>query len=287
MTFGLLANGLANIVKGALVLRNGYLRLTGQTQILGEQTEYLTMEQIDAAAASHSLDQSHARLTQTFTAESSAVTQLIAAYQQATVAGAKFAAINPGMMRAPGGAPTKRAKGKPVVVGGTGSQDTELALLMPGETVIPADMSKQYGALINGMIAGNIPGYQVGRGLPGATDFAHITNKAEVQIGSLLKMLETAPKTLSQSMMMTLKELATVFGEQLKVFIYSGLGFTQSKQLNIGMAGGKAVSAQDFLSDFEQQGLAKWNKSMSQTNCINLLWFVFMCFFQYLIETSA
>ena len=28
MTFGLLANGLANIVKGALVLRNGYLRLT-------------------------------------------------------------------------------------------------------------------------------------------------------------------------------------------------------------------------------------------------------------------
>jgi hypothetical protein len=102
-----------------MVLRNGYLRLTGQTQILGEQTEYLTMEQIDAAAASHSLDQSHARLTQTFTAESSAVTQLIAAYQQATVAAAKFAAINPGMMRAPG-APTKRADGKPLVVGGTG-----------------------------------------------------------------------------------------------------------------------------------------------------------------------
>jgi TP901 family phage tail tape measure protein len=262
MTFGLLANGLANIVKGAMVLRNGYLRLTGQTQILGEQTEYLTMEQIDAAAASHSLDQSHAKLTQTFTAESSAVAQLIAAYQQATVAASKFAAINPGMMRVPG-APTKRAKGKPVVVGGTGNQDTELALLTPGETVIPADMSKKYGPLINGMIAGNIPGYQVGRGLPGATDFAHITNKAEVQIGSLLKMLETAPKTLSQSMMMTLKELATVFGEQLKVFIYSGLGFTQSKQLNIGMAGGKAVSAQDFLSDFEQQGLAKWNKSLS------------------------
>ena len=263
MTFGLLANGLANIVKGAMVLRNGYLRLTGQTQILGEQTEYLTMEQIDAAAASHSLDQSHARLTQTFTAETGAVSQLIAAYQQATAAAAKFAAINPGMMRAPGGAPTKRAKGKPAVVGGTGNKDTELALLMPGETVIPADMSKKYGPLINGMIAGNIPGYQIGRGLPGATDFAHITDKAEVQIGSLLKMLENAPRTLSQSMMMTLKELATVFGEQLKVFIYSGLGFTQSKQLNIGMAGGKAVSAQDFLSDFEQQGLAKWNKSLS------------------------
>jgi hypothetical protein len=34
---------------------------------------------------------------------------------------------------------------------------------MPGETVIPADMSKKYGSLINGMIAGNIPGYQIGR----------------------------------------------------------------------------------------------------------------------------
>jgi TP901 family phage tail tape measure protein len=182
MTFGLLANGLANIVKGAMVLRNGYLRLTGQTQILGEQTEYLTMEQIDATAASHSLDQSHARLTQTFTAESSAVTQLIAAYQQATAAAAKFAAINPGMMRAPG-APTKRAKGKPVVVGGSGNQDTELALLTPGETVIPADMSKQYGALINGMIAGNIPGYQQGRGIKG---FKNATIYLQEQINTAM-----------------------------------------------------------------------------------------------------
>jgi TP901 family phage tail tape measure protein len=182
MTFGLLANGIANIIKGALVLRNGYLRLTGQTQILGEQTEYLTMEQIDAAAASHSLDQSHARLTQTFTAESSAVAQLIAAYQQATAAAAKFAAINPGMMRVPG-APTKRAKGKPVVVGGSGNQDTELALLTPGETVIPADMSKQYGALINGMIAGNIPGYQQGRGIKG---FKNATIYLQEQINTAM-----------------------------------------------------------------------------------------------------
>jgi TP901 family phage tail tape measure protein len=163
MTFGLLANGIANIVKGAMILRNGYLRLTGQSQILGEQTEYLTMEQIDAAAASHSLDQSHARLVQTFTAETGAIGKLIAAYQQGTAAAAKFAAINPGMMRAPNVVPTKRAKGKPVVVGGTGNQDTELALLTPGETVIPADMSKRYGELINGMIAGNIPGYRLGK----------------------------------------------------------------------------------------------------------------------------
>jgi len=34
---------------------------------------------------------------------------------------------------------------------------------MPGETVIPTDMSKKYGALINGMIADNIPGYAEGK----------------------------------------------------------------------------------------------------------------------------
>jgi TP901 family phage tail tape measure protein len=165
MTFGLLANGLANIVKGAMVLRNGYLRLTGQTQILGEQTEYLTMEQIDAAAASHSLDQSHARLTQTFTAESSAVTKLIAAYQQATAAAAKFAAINPGMMRVPG-APTKRAKGFAdggIVRGpGSGTSDSILAMLSNGEAVIPAKTVKQFPELIDGLVSGNIPGFKKG-----------------------------------------------------------------------------------------------------------------------------
>ena len=160
MTFGLLANGLANIVKGALVLRNGYLRLTGQSQILGEQTEYLTMEQIDAAAASHSLDQSHARLTQTFTSEASAISRLIAVYQEATAAGAKFAALNPGMMRAP---KTKGFASGGIVEGpGSGTSDSILAMLSNGEAVIPAKTVKQFPELINGLVSGNIPGFKKG-----------------------------------------------------------------------------------------------------------------------------
>ena len=218
MTFGLLANGLANIVKGAMVLRNGYLRLTGQTQILGEQTEYLTMEQIDAAAASHSLDQSHARLTQTFTAETSAVAQLIAAYQQATAAAAKFAAVNPGMMRAPGGAPTKRAKGKPVIVGGTGNQDTELALLTPGETVIPAEMSKRYGALINGMIAGNIPGYRRGLG-SGDAEFAQSIAGVAPQRSQagVQAFLERELKAVPEQLVQDFKDLVTTISQEVKL----------------------------------------------------------------------
>ena len=168
MAFGLLANGLANIVKGAMILRQGYLRLTGQTQVLGEQTDYLNTEQMNAAAVAHSLDQSHARLTQTFTAEAAAINQLILAYQGAARAGANFAMQNPGMMMPPGRrfnkgtANVKKYANGVVVVPGSGNKDTVPAMLTPGEAVIPKDKAKQYAPLIQGMIAGNIPGFMAG-----------------------------------------------------------------------------------------------------------------------------
>ena len=161
MTFGLLANGLANIIKFALILRNGYLRLTGQSQVLGEQTQYLTIEQQNAAAVAHSLDQSHARLTQTFNAEIAALGGLASAYQAAAGAGQRFAMTNPGMMMPPN--PRKFANGIVSVPGPKGAGDVVPAMLSPGEAVIPADMAKKYGGLINGMVAGNIPGFQRGR----------------------------------------------------------------------------------------------------------------------------
>ena len=159
MTFGLLANGVANIIKLFLTLRGGYQRLTGQTQVLGEQTQYMTMEQLDAAAAAHSLDQTHAKLTQTFNAESAAINQLISAYSSAAAAASRFAAANPGAMLPP------RRKGFAngvVSVPGSGNGDTVPAMLTPGEAVIPKTMAKKYAPLIRGMIAGNIPGYAQG-----------------------------------------------------------------------------------------------------------------------------
>ena len=170
MTFGLLANALANILKGANILRNGYLRLTGQSQMLGAQTEYLTVEQQNAAAVAHSLDQTHARLTQTFNAETGAVNQLIQAYKSAATAGANFARNNPGMMVPPRG---RRgfADGIISVPGPKGAGDIVPAMLSPGEAVVPADMAKKYAPLIKGMIAGNIPGFQDGR-IPIFPEFA-------------------------------------------------------------------------------------------------------------------
>ena len=170
MTFGLLANGIANIIKLFLTLRGGYQRLTGQSQILGEQTQYMTMEQVDAAAAAHSLNQTHANLTQTFTAEATAINKLIAAYNSAAGASRNFAMNNPGMML-PGRGARRLASGIVSVPGPKGAGDVVPAMLSPGEAVIPTAMAKKYAPLIQGMIADNIPGYQMGKGFRNATMF--------------------------------------------------------------------------------------------------------------------
>ena len=158
MTFGLLANGLANILKLFGMLRGGYLKLGGQSQILGEQTQYLTSEQIEASAVASSLDQTHARLTQTFNVQKVALDQLRNSYIQATGAALKFAVNNPGLMSTP----KKYAKGI-AIVPGSGNKDSVPSLLTPGEAVVPAPMVKKYGPLINGMIADNIPGFSKGK----------------------------------------------------------------------------------------------------------------------------
>jgi len=195
MTFGLLANGIANIIKLFLTLRGGYQRLTGQTSILGEQTQYMTMEQLDAAAAAHSLNQTHATLTQTFTAERTAINQLISAYNSAAGAARNFSMNNPGMMM-PGRGARKLASGIVSVPGPKGAGDIVPAMLSPGESVIPADMTKKYAGLIQGMISDNIPGYQEGRSLgtavdvPGGMDVSHFGSRSSRTGAELLTMVE-------------------------------------------------------------------------------------------------
>ena len=97
MTFGLLANGLANIVKLFITLREGFLRLTGQSNNLAQQTQFLTEEQAQAAAIAHSLDQSHAKLIQTFNVESASLEGLKNAYTRAY-----FCVIAAGITDSPG-----------------------------------------------------------------------------------------------------------------------------------------------------------------------------------------
>jgi hypothetical protein len=161
-------------------------------------------------------------LIQTFTAESGAVRSLIAAYTDATVAASKFALANPAMMLpGRGKVAGKFAKGKPYVVGGSGTRDSEPAMLAPGETVIPAKMSKRYGKLINGMIAGNIPGYNAGKRSLTEDDSSFIASMRSVaRPGSeanveafLRKELERMPETIVAEF----KSLVSTISQEIKL----------------------------------------------------------------------
>jgi TP901 family phage tail tape measure protein len=170
MTVGLVMNGLANMIKLFAFLKSAFNRTGRSTATLGTEVQYMTTEQRNAAAVAASLDQVHTKLAQTFTSEATAVNALTRAYQRAIAAQSQFVPVGPPLTRGP---ISKFADGRPITVGGTGNKDSELALLMPGETVIPTAMSKKYGPLINAMIAGNIPEYEFGKedGTPGVFSF--------------------------------------------------------------------------------------------------------------------
>ena len=170
MAFGLIANGVANIIKLFLGLRSGFLKLGGNSKILAQQTNYLNSEQLEAATVAASLNQAHTQLTQSFTLETSALRALRQAYIDATLAGANFARSNPGMMMpgfkpdAKGAKPKGFASGTTGLPGPKGAGDIIPILGAPGEAIIPADVSqdKRFKPLIAALVSGDIKGYENG-----------------------------------------------------------------------------------------------------------------------------
>ena len=166
MTFGLLSNGVANALKGFAFLRERFLGLGTQSNMLGDQIDYMTQEQLQAAAVAASLDQVHSTLIQRFTAEAGTLDALTAAYRRNSSA---MAALNVAPIPTNIGKPRKMQDGGVVMVPGSGKGDKVPAMLEPGEAIIPSKMVKKYGGLINGMIADSIPGYQNGKKGSGAS----------------------------------------------------------------------------------------------------------------------
>jgi TP901 family phage tail tape measure protein len=234
MTIGLMANFVANGIKGLMLLRTGFLKLTGQSKVLGEQTNYLTAEQQSAVAAAASLEQSHMRLQQAFTGEAGAVRQLIAEYQRMIAAQNAAAARFPGMMQ-PGTRAKKYASGIVSVPGPKGAGDIIPAMLSPGEAVIPADMTKKYGPLISGMVNDSIPGFMAGD----APAFAHasmpfLPGSFQYQEGLRIAGIE---------------ELAKQFPQFIKVV--SNLVAELPQRLNIAMKTGASVES--FKKEYENR----------------------------------
>jgi len=242
MTFGLLANGVANIIKLFLALRGGFLKLGGNTKILAEQTGYMNAEQLEAATVAASLNQAHTRLTQSFTAETSAVRLLRQAYIDATVAAANFARANPGMMMpGKGGAPKKFARGT-ASVPGSGRKDNVPAVLMPGEAVIPTDIAQdpQFQPIIDAMLSGKLQAFGTGTG-----DAQPFANSPQFQpkmdlSGPSAQVLNTNPSQVNRLVL----GLSGVTQESNEAFA------ARSAKLLARMQGNKATVTADGMLSF-------------------------------------
>jgi TP901 family phage tail tape measure protein len=168
MTFGLIANGAANIIKLFALMKNGFNKLGGSSRDLASQTQYMTNEQVEAAAIASSLDQAHNKLRQTFTLEAGALNQLTAAYQRNIAAS--------GMRPA---TPVKRfAEGGMIMGPGSGTSDSIPAMVSNGEFITSAKRTKQYLPLLQNIAAGTVPGYASpdGGSIVGGPDVKSYTN---------------------------------------------------------------------------------------------------------------
>ena len=239
MTFGLVANGAANIVKMFLLMRQGFLKLTGNATNLAQQTQYLNAEQMDAAVVAASLNQAHTKLTQQFVLEASAVNQLRNAYVQATTAATRFAATNPGMML-PGFKGTKGSKfarGTTGVTGGQAGKDSVPSLLMPGEAVIPTAIAQddQFKPLIQALVTGEIKKYKKGTVAAG-DDYAHVGGG---QLTSLDEIIARSSAGLSQTELrqaQLYRDILIATGKPAAAQAYGSLAYSFDAGLNKAMA---------------------------------------------------
>ena len=165
MTFGLLANGLANLIKFFAMLRGGMAKLNGQNAVLGGGFDYLTQQEIENLAETNALHMSHKTLIDTFNVEAGSVNALAAAYRNAGSQARALAASSPGLFNAaPGakGAVSGIRMSAGGVVPGTGNKDTVPAVLTPGEVVLTKQTVKDNPETVAALQNGSVRRYMAG-----------------------------------------------------------------------------------------------------------------------------
>jgi TP901 family phage tail tape measure protein len=222
MVIGLFGNFIANAIKGGIALRGMFARAGQSSQILGQQTEYMTQQQLEAATVAAALGQSHSGLTQIFTSEAAAVRNLAEAYGFATARAAQFTSI-PTRPGAPGRAPKKYKTGV-LSVPGSGSGDKVPAMLEPGEAVIPKKEAKKYRGLLEGIVADSIPGYKVGTprvrySKPGNTTVAEdlVSQRGTAAAAMAMEREEAASRAATKELIRLQKKQIAVTEDQLKM----------------------------------------------------------------------
>jgi len=269
MSFGLIANAVANIIKMFAGLKSMYNKTGSSSKILGDQTNYLTKEQLEASAVAASLDQVHQRLKQTFTSETTAVNMLANAYRRAIAAQAGFTGP-PAGKRMPG--PKKYSTGT-TDVPGTGNKDTVFSMLTPGEAVIPqkAAQDPNNRPVISAMIAGRkIQAYSTGTGdaqegkskstrMAGETQKFHVGAKNKMHIDDVLQtpMSEQKAQTLR-----LYKEILLMQGIDPKILVQDALLYDFKSGYNQAMSKeGGGITLQQWQDEWNKRGPEKWKPS--------------------------
>jgi hypothetical protein len=172
MTFGLLANGVANVIKFFAMLRGGIAKLNGQTKLLGGGFDYLTQDQLENTVQSNALHGAHQKLIQVFGVERASVESLGRAYQTAASQARTLAASSPGLFTggkagasaAKAGLKVRKYKdGVLTVPGPKGAGDIQPAMLAPGEAVIPAKLTEKHHGLLKAIFTDSVPGHMAGK----------------------------------------------------------------------------------------------------------------------------
>jgi TP901 family phage tail tape measure protein len=213
MGFGLIANGVANIIKMFTFFKTALNKAGTASTELGMQTDYMTQQQLEASAVAASLNQVHQRLTQTFSSEAAAINNLTVAYRKALAAqngmtGGAISRTRP---------PKKFASGVVSVPGPKGAGDIVPAMLAPGEAIIPAKQAKKYAPFIQDMISGNIPGFRNGvfLGMPKSAKSVTKSRSAADEIYEMFKkssFVNTPPTVYGHQISPTSGHSFPIFG---------------------------------------------------------------------------
>ena len=228
MVVGLVANGIANIIKLFVGIKSFFNNLGKSNMALGEQVSYLTEAQLNEKAVAASLDQVHNKLRQTFTSEAEAVGLLIGAYQKAATAQKAF--MGAGIPRGP--IATRLATGGIVRGPGTGTSDEIPAMLSNGEAVIPAASVARNPALVASLISGQIAKYSIGGYVsslgrnPNAPS-AEIARTDAIQMGHLRDGVKMTIAEIIQSV--------EVLGEKAVAEIRTKLALEEKRMRSVGV----------------------------------------------------
>ena len=254
MTFGLFANGIANGIKALNNLRLGLAKIGGLIRGTGTDTSYLAMTELDAAAASASLEGRVETLTSSLLIQQDAVAGLIGMYQRLAAQANATAAAMPQGFAAFGGLRGVKKMATGGFVAGTGNKDTEPALLMPGEFVVNKKAAERFGPVLEAMNSGSISMLAQGTrgrskqvGLKGSYESAHFSGMTTMTRDEIISWAENQSQAVRRKVMQMLNQVGQEIQDGFQVYNNQVVALSREVNSALGKTGSGQRAAVDAV----------------------------------------